>query len=96
MSRCASEECGAASPDDRIFDRSKEWLSSEKREMLVHYFNHKAITQQQEQQEVSQASDSDAVTTGHHHYSSAPSHPKREWLDAADNYQVVERCDMTS
>lgn len=89
MSHWQSEECGA-SPDDRIVDRSKDWLSSEKREMLVHYFNHKAMIQRQEKQEV--RGDSDAVTTGHHCYPSAVSHVHPKRLDGADNYQLVERC----
>ena len=92
MSRWSPEECGASPmrSDDRIFDRSKEWLSSEKREMLVHYFNHKAMAQQEQQVR----HDSDVVTTRHHCYFSASSHPKREWLDGADNHQLVERCDI--
>ena len=98
MSRWQSEGYGASSlrSDDRIFDRSKEWLSSEKREMLVHYFNHKGIAaSQQEQQEARGNSDPiDLVTVVHHQdYSAAPHvHQKRERLDPADNYRLVERC----
>ena len=94
MSRWQSEGYGASPmrSDDRIFDQSKQWLSSEKRELLIHYFNHKGMgASQQKRQEAT----SDAfVITGHHQDYPATPHmqPKREWLDPADNYRLVERC----
>ena len=98
MSRWQSESSsngGASAADDRV---TKQWLSSEKREMLVHYFNHRGDmgvpwqNQPARQEDIRNLDDFDLTRDGHQATSHA--YPRREWQDSTDDYQLTTRCSI--
>lgn len=93
----SSAACNVIRSDENTHGPSEQLLSSEKRDMLVHYFSHrgKASVSQHKQpirQEVRSNMEVGLVTRRHQNYFCTPHmFPSREWPHPADNYPLVER-----